>query len=993
MRPRSSAGCSTTPRARYSLAAGRRAKALHNGTFVLSDDQDDDFASAANRQFLLRFAGGVGINKNNPATTLDVRGTVTATAFAGNGAALTALDAGQVAAGTLADARLSANIPRLNGNSTFTGANTFSGANAFSNAANSFTGNGANLTSLNASSLASGTVADARLSSNVALLNAGATFSGTLSATGDLVGARLNVGSNHSLTASYASITGGRQNAVGAIYASIGGGISNTIASASEAGFLGGGNGNALQANCTNAVIAGGRQNAVGSVCASIAGGVSNTVSWGAPWASIGGGMLNSIKDEAYASTIAGGALNSIGTNASGSTIGGGWENSIQTYVHNGVICGGYNNTIQSWSDWGFIGGGQDNFMEPSTLFCVIGGGYHNANQAAAEYATVPGGYYNYASGNYSFAAGRQAKAYHTGAFVWADSQAADFASVTNDEFVMRAQNGVRIATGGAGLKVDGKLIGGVNSVYSTNIVDGEVKNADLADGAVSNTKLLDNAVSNTKLLDNAVSTTKLQDGAVTSAKIQDGAITSADLAPDTSSLQKISLTNLTVYNSRVGVGTTTPGTLIANTKLEVAGGHIVVANNYGCLSVNSVGSGIGAGFDTTSDDQLAFYANGAEKVRVSTNGNVGIGTNAPGFKLEIIGDLRATGDVRAARLNIGSAHALSGTLATIAGGELNTNAGQWGAIGGGAQNTIQSSANASAIPGGAFNVIQTLSDYCAIGGGCLNSIQASADYVTIGGGMKNTNQSIFGTISGGATNSIGTSADWGVVAGGSGNSIGSSAYASALGGGQANAIASNARYATVPGGYQNTAGADYSFAAGRQAKANHQGCFVWADSTAANFASTATDQFLIRAANGVGINNNNPATELDVNGTVTAVAFNPTSDRNAKERFSAVDPREVLDKVAALPISRWNFKAEPAASHLGPMAQDFHAAFGVGADDKHIATVDADGVALAAIQGLNQKVEQQRAELQQKQTEIAELKHRLERLETLLSSKLGRRQ
>jgi hypothetical protein len=67
-------------------------------------------------------------------------------------------------------------------------------------------------------------------------------------------------------------------------------------------------------------------------------------------------------------------------------------------------------------------------------------------------------------------------------------------------------------------------------------------------------------------------------------------------------------------------------------------------------------------------------------------------------------------------------------------------------------------------------------------------------------------------------------------------------------------------------------------------------------------------------------------------------------------------------------------------------VAQDFHAAFGLnGVDDTTIATVDADGVALAAIQGLNQKVEEQRTELKQQQTEIAELKQRLDALERII--------
>jgi hypothetical protein len=107
-------------------------------------------------------------------------------------------------------------------------------------------------------------------------------------------------------------------------------------------------------------------------------------------------------------------------------------------------------------------------------------------------------------------------------------------------------------------------------------------------------------------------------------------------------------------------------------------------------------------------------------------------------------------------------------------------------------------------------------------------------------------------------------------------------------------------------------------------------------------------------------------------------------SDRNAKENFAAVDAESVLDKVAALPLSTWNYKEQDRSiRHLGPMAQDFKAAFGVGETDIGITTVDADGVALAAIQGLNQKLEQ-------KQAEITELKQRLEKLERLINARNG---
>ena len=89
------------------------------------------------------------------------------------------------------------------------------------------------------------------------------------------------------------------------------------------------------------------------------------------------------------------------------------------------------------------------------------------------------------------------------------------------------------------------------------------------------------------------------------------------------------------------------------------------------------------------------------------------------------------------------------------------------------------------------------------------------------------------------------------------------------------------------------------------------------------------------------------------MNGTLVS-----TSDRSLKQDFSEVNSRSVLEKVAQLPIQTWAYKNDPGTKHLGPMAQDFYAAFGVAPDDKHITTVDESGVALAAIQGLNEKVE-----------------------------------
>jgi hypothetical protein len=87
-------------------------------------------------------------------------------------------------------------------------------------------------------------------------------------------------------------------------------------------------------------------------------------------------------------------------------------------------------------------------------------------------------------------------------------------------------------------------------------------------------------------------------------------------------------------------------------------------------------------------------------------------------------------------------------------------------------------------------------------------------------------------------------------------------------------------------------------------------------------------------------------------------------SDRNVKTNVAPLDDAAVLDKVAQLPISRWSYKSEHGVRHVGPMAQDFYAAFKVGEDDKHITSIDEDGVALAAIKALHAENARLRARL-----------------------------
>jgi hypothetical protein len=118
----------------------------------------------------------------------------------------------------------------------------------------------------------------------------------------------------------------------------------------------------------------------------------------------------------------------------------------------------------------------------------------------------------------------------------------------------------------------------------------------------------------------------------------------------------------------------------------------------------------------------------------------------------------------------------------------------------------------------------------------------------------------------------------------------------------------------------------------------------------------------------------------LKSNGAIKAGGpVNGLSDRNAKQDFSAIDRAALLGRLAALDVSEWSYISEgPGVRHVGPTAQDFQAAFGLGDDDTHISLADLSGIALAAIQELHLRLEQ-------RDREIAELRKRLEALENNL--------
>ena len=292
----------------------------------------------------------------------------------------------------------------------------------------------------------------------------------------------------------------------------------------------------------------------------------------------------------------------------------------------------------------------------------------------------------------------------------------------------------------------------------------------------------------------------------------------------------------------------------------------------------------------------------------------------------------------------------------TIGGGWKNTVSGDGAFVGGGVGNTA--SGNKSTVAGGNGNIAS--GHGAVVGGGGYNGTNYWINHAKGNGS----------TIGGGLANSTSPTATHSTIAGGYNNNAMN--YSTAIGGGYNNTA--SGEYATVPGGYYNKAQGDYSFAAGRYAQANHNGAFVWGDSTVAYVTSTANNQFLIRASGGITMYTNSGAT-TGVQVAPGSGSWSSVSDKNLKANFTNTNGRAVLDALANVPIQSWNYKSQDATiRHIGPMAQDFYAAFNVGEDDTHIATIDADGVALAAIQGLHQENQELKSQITNLETRLAVL-------------------
>ena len=273
------------------------------------------------------------------------------------------------------------------------------------------------------------------------------------------------------------------------------------------------------------------------------------------------------------------------------------------------------------------------------------------------------------------------------------------------------------------------------------------------------------------------------------------------------------------------------------------------------------------------------------------------------------------------------------------------------------------------------------------IGGSAANLVDSGVYGATIGGGgdptQPNRVTGIYGTVAGGS-NTLAT-------------------FMASVGGGRSNFA--TGYYSTVPGGFSNVASGSVSFAAGSYARADGEDCAVfslWGSSPGMPCFGVAGG-FNVGAPGGYAFDFGNKradgggtrwiafgrfpgqAISTQTGGFLSdpgGVWVDGSSSREAKDDFAPVDTAAILDKVASLPITTWRYRGGEVR-HIGPMAEDFSAAFEVGYGPHTIANLDARGVALAAIQGLNAKLE---SALREKTAEIAALRAELADIREMLA-------
>lgn len=822
-------------------------------------------------------------------------------------------------------------------------AGNYSGAVTLSNAGNVFSGDGSALTNVVASSLSPG------LANSYWQIggNAGVPANRYIGTT-DYQPIELRVNNAPAVrivptTPNWPNLVSGASNnyiQADVTASSVAGGRGNGVSDVSGGSFIGGGSTNVIQSNSAGSVIGGGTQNVLadGSVRSVISGGWSNFV--GGDSRPLAVGISRDITDGTSNTVF-------VGEVPPGTCfIGGGWSNRVGSDTPSSSITGGSFNRIADGTSntlpfgetepgGSFVGGGRGNRIETSTPSCVIVGGDENVLLGDGAVRFIGGGRLN------SIADGS------SNTIIVGGGQNA----ILTDAGYAVITGGKENATSSKATAINGGRGNSISTVSGASSISGGATNSI---GTHSAGSFIGGGTGQV-----------FGDGSVRS--VITGGWSNA-IGGDTRPVAVSIAQDITDGTSNtILVGETAPGTSF------IGGGwsNRIGADAPSCTitggNFNHIADGTSNTLPFPTTEPGGSFVGGGRGNRIDTTfpSNVIVG----GDQNVLLGD-GAVRFIGGGRLN----SITDGTSNTIIAGEenvINTGSG-YSLIGGGWSNSVT---GAYAVISGGFNNA-TSAAHTVIGGGKDNT--ASGATSSIQGGSGNTANGDFSVIGGGEFNSAGGLKSF--VGGGAGNQA--SGETSTVSGGTSNQA--TGLHATIPGGDSNSA-AQRAFAAGTRAKALHTGAFVWGDSTDADFTSTANNQFIVRASGGVGIGINNPSEALHVSGNILATGtVNGSSDRHVKENFRPVDTREVLEKVAAMPIQRWNYIGEAGIPHVGPVAQDFHAAFAVGVDERHISMVDADGVALAAIQGLHQKLQD---ELKAREAENAELKKEREQMKSRMDA------
>jgi len=336
---------------------------------------------------------------------------------------------------------------------------------------------------------------------------------------------------------------------------------------------------------------------------------------------------------------------------------------------------------------------------------------------------------------------------------------------------------------------------------------------------------------------------------------------------------------------------------------------------------------------------------------------------------------------------------------ATISGGEQNTSNGLGSSILGGKGNL--NSATYGAVAGGRQN--QAYGDYAIVAGGynnCAGGTQSFAGggraYVRAGdwtsvsacGGYRSDNSGDEGTFvwaDSQAADFVSTGPNQFLVRADGGVGINGTPFEAGL---EMNVFGTTpfdgfVEFALIPKPSLNgNTGERIELGVGKGGAGTNDASFRIAHR---NNSGGYFERLLLNSTGSVEIRSSTSVATQGVSMAAGAGSWSSLSDRNVKTAIAPTDTRALLDKLVAMPVSEWSYVAQgEGVRHIGPMAQDFAAAFGIGENDTTISTVDADGVALAAIQGLNAKLE---AELQQSRDQNAQLQTQLEQLATRLAA------